>query len=212
MYRILVIAWLLFLISCKESKSKKVTDPEAIKLNNQAVSSLNTATDINKGLVKAISILDQAIKVDGDYMQAYYNKFTFQNQLKRYADAIETGKQMIKLRPRNAELKMEVGETYAKAGDTTAAMPYFKSALNIYNKVLDTMSGNNDLYKTLKMEKAFDLIILHQEQQGYNMLNEIVANERNRNYKVLYQQMLTLKREDILNGKAVIGTAASEVY
>jgi len=212
MYRVLVIAGLLFLFSCKDTNSKKVTDPEAIRLNNKAISSLNTATDINKGLEKAIGNLDEAIKIDGGYLQAYYNKFTFQNQLKQYANAIETGKHMIKLSPRNAELKMEVGETYAKSGDTTAAIPYFESALNIYNKVLDTMSVNNDLYKALKMEKAFDLIILHQEQQGYSMLNELIANERNRNYKAMYQRMLILKREDILNGQAVIGTAATEVY
>jgi len=211
-FRILILVLAIGFFSCKSPDEKKRIDPEAIRLNNAAISSLGKAADVNEELLAAIDTLDQAIKKDDKYLAAYYNKFTFQKQLKRYSDAISTGKQMVVLSPNNAELKVELGEVYAKTGDTVKAMQSFKSGMAIYNKVLDTMRTTNDWYKTLKMESAVNMIILGQQQKGQAILNELFTNERDRNMKHLYQQMTTLTRDDLLNGKAVIGNAASEVY
>ena len=208
-YCVLILFFAGCLFSCKDPKSAIA---EAIKLNNAAIDSLGRAKNVNKGLVTAIRLLDQAIEIDDHNLVAYYNKFTFQKQLKHYTEAITTGKQMVALAPRNAEMKVELGEVYAKTGDTVKAMQYFKSGMAIYNKVLDTMRTTNDWYKTLKMESAVDLIILGEQKKGQAILNELVANEKNRNMKQLYQQITTLTRDDLLNGKAVIGNAASEVY
>src|SRR5471030_224382 len=102
-YWLLILVFAACLFSCKNSSSKKVIDPEAIRLNNAAITSLGKSADVNKGLLAAIDTLNQAIKTDDKYLQAYYNKFTFQKQLKRFSDAVATGKQMVGLAPNNAE-------------------------------------------------------------------------------------------------------------
>jgi tetratricopeptide (TPR) repeat protein len=208
-YWVLILLFAGCLCSCKDPKSDII---EARKLNNAAIDSLSKAKDVNKGLVTAIRLLDQAIELDGNDLIAYYNKFTFQKQLKRYTDAITTGKQMIEHAPNNAEMKVELGEVYTKISDTVSAKQYFKSGMVIYNKVLDTMRKDKELYNSLKMESAVDLIILGEQEKGQAILNELFTNEKNRNVKHLYQQLMSLTKDDMLNGKAIMGNAASEVY
>lgn len=146
----------------------------------------------------AISLLNQAIRVDSNYYKAYSNKFMFETQLQQYKNAMLTGKQMIKLRPDNVETMVSVGSACERAGDTLLSAKYYGRALLILDKVLDTMSVKNNAYKTLQIGKAIDLILLHQPQKGYGIFKNISEKETDPNLKQYFQSLLHSSRHDFL--------------
>ena len=127
--------------------------------------------------------------------------------LRRYKDAILTGKQIIKLRPMNAGHFATVGLLYEKTGDTLAAEKYLKTSLNLYNKMLDTLNVNSKGYKTTEIGKALNLIMLGQQQQGDAIYKRLYNEETNPSLKNIYQEYLKNKSKQqwldkFFNGKA----------
>jgi len=163
-----------------------------------ASDTLIKASDRSNTLAYAISLLDKATAIDTNYFYAYQNKFLFQNELKQYANALITSKHLLNLRPKNVEIKVWGAEACERAGDSISAVKYYKSSLSTYNQILDTMSVKNPSYKVLEMEKATDLIMLNQPNEGYGMLKELYNNETNPNYKRMYQGLMNMTRHDFL--------------
>ena len=190
-------------LSCKPPHSKRKFNPEALKLNDQAQTLLLNSgrTESDQVLKNAIILLNKAIQIDSNYPASYLNKFVFQNELKQYGNAIFTGKQLMKLRPTNVNIKLMVGEDYEKIGDTISSVKYYKDALAGYNKILDTMSVSNKTYSSFLSSKAFTLIMLHQQSQGYAILNEMAAKETDPNLKQMYLGFAEESRNDILYWK-----------
>ena len=118
---------------------------------------------------KAISLLDEATKIDTDYLIAYWNKFGFQCHLKRYKDALVSGKQMLRLTPHDQTIKFLMGKIYDKLGDTVRARVYYKDYLLYCDRTLDTMSTSNKQRKGIEEYKAITLIMLGQRQRANDM-------------------------------------------
>jgi len=200
MKKLFIMLFVICCLSCKSSHSQRRVNPEAIKLNNQALNLvLNSGGQENDQIFeKAIALLNQAIKIDSNYSIAYLNKFTDQNELKKYSDAIITGRQLISLRPNNVNIKLMIGEDFEKVGDTVASLNYYNEALSGYNKILDTMSVNNKAYNSFLSSRAINLILLNKQKEGYAILNTMAATETDPNLKQMYQQYLTMSRNDWL--------------
>jgi tetratricopeptide (TPR) repeat protein len=197
-YKLIILLSTVVLFSCKHSKY----DPEAIKLNNKAVAiKMNYLPGTKPGLDDAIILLDSATKIDSNYVIAYWNKFIFQNKLKRYNDALLTGKRIIKLRPKIVTYRVIEGVVYEKTGDKLTAEKYYNQGLLIYNKLLDTMNSNNKMYKQLEFEKASDLIFLHQEQKGLSIIKDLYDKETDSRLKIMYRQFMNISRENLLSFK-----------
>src|ERR1700722_15276543 len=148
MKRLFTLLFLPALFSCKPAPSKVKINPEAIKLNNRAITLVYQAGggESNQILDSAIMLLNKAIQIDSNYARTYYNKFTYQNELKQYDKAILTGKRIIVLRPLEPNIKLMLGEDYEKLGDTPRSTSSYQAALDCCNKILDTMKPNNKTY------------------------------------------------------------------
>ena len=162
----------------------------------------SAGTQNNQMMENAISLLDLAIKIDSSYFTAYKNKFTFQTQLKQYANAKLTAKQMVTLRPNDADYKkIMAGGAFERAGDLSPATQYYKSALVTYNRVLDTMSVTDKGYRSLEIGKAMNLILLNKEKEGRDLLKGLLAKETDPAYKLLFEEYMNFNKHDILYGK-----------
>ncbi|MDO3624723.1 hypothetical protein [Mucilaginibacter sp. BT774] len=53
-----------------------------------------------------MSLLDQALKIDSNYITAYINKFSYQGQWKKHTDAIVTGEILLSFFPNQPEVKL----------------------------------------------------------------------------------------------------------
>jgi tetratricopeptide (TPR) repeat protein len=188
--------------SCSNNKNTSSIPQECINLNDSAINLVYKSSNftMNQRLTDAIALLDKATKIDSADYVAYYNKRTYQLKLKQYNDALLTSKQMIKLSPNNGDNYFYVGVLCIKAGDTASSMPYFKRALSLYNNVLDTMNIKNVRYKSLKMAKATDLIVLGQKQKGNEILKDLYNKETDTLAKQEYLNILkTLNNHNIVD-------------
>ncbi len=132
----------------------------------------------------------------------YMKKFYSQVHLKQNDSAIITGKQIIKLKPKNALITYEIGELYEKTGDTVTSVEYYKHALVILNAVLDTMNVKSVDYHFLRLNKAVVLILLGQQKAGDDILRDSYNNEVIYSNKQYDLSLLHMTRKELIYGKA----------
>jgi len=200
MKKLTILILAICFLSCKSSLSQRKANPEAVKLNNQALDLVmhSGGQENDQIFEKAVALLNQAIKIDSNYSTAYLNKFTDQNKLKKYGDAIVTGKRLIALKPNDVNIKLMVGEDFEKLGDTIASVKYYNDALSGYNKILDTMNVNNKAYSSFLSSTAIDLILLNRQKEGYAILKTMAEKETDPYLKQMYEQYLKMSRNDWL--------------
>jgi len=188
------------LFSCKHSKY----NIEAIKLNDSAVAiQMHLGQPgYTKSLNDAIVLLDNAIEIDSNYFTAYLNKWNFQTQLKQYNSAITTGNKMIKLIPNDNVLKLLLGKSYERAGDTVTAKRYYGENLLSINKVLDTMNVNSKSYDNLTSDKIDVLILLRQFQNARDLSDKLYKKGTDPIFIYRYKELsnLTQARVKLLYG------------
>lgn len=199
---ILAVLTLTWYFSCAQPKHK--FNPEAIKLNDSAFRMVSHALPTDSTIYKnAIALLNRAIKIDSNYLIAWWSKFSYQNELKDYKGALSTAKKLLLLNPDNVTIISITGQAYEKAGDSLSAVKYYKNALSRYNKILDTMSAKNDAYKSMVTSKAITLILLNQQKQSHDMMQVIYEKETDSLYKSFYRDIMNYTRKDALFGKHI---------
>jgi tetratricopeptide (TPR) repeat protein len=201
-----IVAIIICLFSCK--RIHPLYNPEAIKLNDSAVMMQQTmAGDQLKAHIGKdsfakiqLSLLNRATKIDSNYFLGYWTKFGIQYASKQYANALVTGKEMVRLRPKDAIVKYLVGKIYDKTGDTIHARLYYEDYLNYCNRILDTMSKSNKQLKSIELQKALVLILLNRPQQGHEILNKLyqTADSFNKDSYLLYMHLI---KADLLAAK-----------
>ncbi|MEO6852133.1 MAG: hypothetical protein ABI203_07990 [Mucilaginibacter sp.] len=206
MKKLSILLFPLFLFSCKPHHNKP--DPEAMKLNDSAV---NIMTSMLGGQLESrvgkdslykiqLKMLNRATKIDSNYFVAYVNKFGAQCRLKRYKDALITGKEMVRLAPKDPVIKFLVGKIYEQNGDTILARSYYQDYLSYCDDRLDTMSTNNKSHKDIELQKAMVLVLLNQEQKGHEILNRL-SQQADDWDKDTYIILMHLKRADMIECK-----------
>jgi tetratricopeptide (TPR) repeat protein len=194
----LAIFFICFIQSKSASAQKNHYDPAAEKLNRSAMDTAMNSNSTRK-LQSAINLLNQAIKIDSTYFPAYNNKMTFQITIKQYQEAINTGKQMIKLRPNNVAVTFTVGLLNDKIGDGFLAKQYYNKVLTTDNAVLDTMHTQNKAYSNVQLSKALCFIMLNEQQKGGTIIKKLYSTSTDSNYKAVYIQYMNKSKQDILN-------------
>jgi len=183
-------------------------NPEAVKLNKAATylgfdSVYRHPDSLHKSAVlrRAIPLLDQAIAVDSNYYTAYFNKSTFQIQLRLFDSALMTAKTMIKIRPNRSEPKILAGEIYDMMGDTVNAFKLYRNALGILDQTLKTTNKTSDVYWQNKTGEGILYILLNHAAQGREIFQEVLTTTADPIEKQLLQQYLTMNKRDWLHGQ-----------
>jgi tetratricopeptide (TPR) repeat protein len=175
---------------------KNVINPKAKQLNDSAVAVIRSMNEEDSR--RAILLLDEAIKIDSNYFTAYWNKLSLQRQLKQYDRAIETGKQILKLR-RAPYYPFIIGTFYYRLGDTTTANEYFKRTLPLCDSVLDTMSAKNKgTYEVVVMNKGVSLIFLGHPEEGNKVLKTFYDSQTDTLIKMWTGAFMNKSKEEIL--------------
>jgi tetratricopeptide (TPR) repeat protein len=157
---------------------------------------------------KAVGLLNKATQIDSNYFIAYFNKCGFQCHLKRYSDALITGKEMVRIAPNDATVKFFVGQIYYKTGDTIQARAYYQNYLDYCNKKLDTMSVKNRHYKDLELQKGLVLIWLDRQQDGVKVFKKLWQDADDWE-KDTYSLYMSVTKADLIDGKELTRTVGN---
>ncbi len=192
----IILIFTLFSLSASAQKEiQHKVDPAAVRLNNMAME-LNIQNSDSAS--KAIIFLDSATAIDSNYYLAYYNKLIFLNQLKQYSKAIIAINNLIRMQPNANVFYFNGGIIYEKMGDTISSRNYFQKSLEICTKVLDTMKVENRNYEMLSTNKAVDLIMLGEKEEGNLLLIRVYENQADKSQKAMALSFMNKSKSEIV--------------
>lgn len=192
----IILIFTLFSLSASAQKEiQNKVDPAAVRLNNMAME-LNIQNSDSAS--KAIIFLDSATAIDSNYYLAYYNKLIFLNQLKQYSKAIIAINNLIRMQPNANVFYFNGGIIYEKMGDTISSRNYFQKSLEICTKVLDTMKVENRNYEMLSTNKAVDLIMLGEKEEGNLLLIRVYENQADKSQKAMALSFMNKSKSEIV--------------
>ena len=123
--------YLAFVVSCKaqnKKTDKSVYNPEAIKLNNIAMSLFERNRANQDSIFKTISLLEEAIQKDSSYYIAYNNLASLLSYNGKYYEAIGTLDKILKINPGLIEMKTIKGFILEKSGNISQASEIYKTS------------------------------------------------------------------------------------
>ncbi len=169
---IIIVALLLF--SCVDNKKQKAKDntltgkyqikESAIKKNKQAeIIYFRTEGSKNKdSLIKAIHLLDEAIKISPKYRVAYGNKINFLTIIGNLKEASEVINQALVELPEDPKIHFTRGIYYGKEGLKEQAQKSFEKAIFYYDKLIAQNPNDFDaLY-----ERAFYMLFAKNKESA----------------------------------------------
>jgi tetratricopeptide (TPR) repeat protein len=192
---ITLIVVLFSLSTCAQKENNHKVDPAAVRLNNMA---MELDIQNSDSASKAILFLDSATAIDSNYYLAYYNKLIFLNQLRQYNKAIIAINNLIRLQPYANVFYFNGGIIYEKIGDTISSRNYFQKSLAICTKVLDTMKVENRNYEMLVANKAVDLIMLGEKEEGNLLLIQVYENQTDKSQKAMALSFMNKSKSEIV--------------
>ncbi|MFC4263710.1 tetratricopeptide repeat protein [Ferruginibacter yonginensis] len=173
--RILIILLSFSFAACGQQPKKYVMKPEAKILADSAYKFVVPKQGDTVNFQSAINLLKQATEIDSNYILGFRNLLSYQQVMKDYKGALETAKRMYELRPQNPEFSSSLGIMYELNADTISSKQYFQKSLDIYSKLLDTLSDQNTILQ-IKSAKALNLLFLNRYQEGQEILNQIIKS------------------------------------
>ena len=202
--RFLISFLIISLCACGQQTK---TNPQAKHLTDSAVIVVIRTGDYEK----ALTLIDEALKIDSNYLAALKNKFAFQLHLEQIDKAIETAKQMKRIKPDVPDYSQTVGMLYEKIGDSISAEKYFTEASTQFDNILKTTSSESKNYTFLLINKAINLVLLGKQQEGNDILKQLYEKEKDETYKEYIAQFMGKSRKEIIdfvfNGGAQSSTA-----
>lgn len=220
MKRSILLLFAFAIFSCKHGQYK--FNPEAKRLNDSAVKMQGTIAgfQLKASIGKdsfgrmQLALLNKATKIDSNYLTAYFNKFGIQYSLQKYADALVTGKEMIRLAPKDMLIKLIVGKAYDQTGDSVQAKSYYKDYLYYCDGKLAFMPANDKERKQTELQKALVLILLNEPQQGHAILSKLYNESDNDDMsraKDIYGLYMRLTKSDLLVAKDISVTSGNHI-
>ena len=176
--RILTVLLLSFsFVACGQQPKKYVIKPEAKVLADSAYKFVVPKPGVTVNFQSAVNLLKQATEIDSNYILGFRNLLSYQQILKDYRGALLTAKRMSELRSQNPEFSSTLGLMYEFNKDTISSKHYFQKSLNIYSKLLDTLSDQNTILQ-VKSAIALNLLFLNRYQEGQEIIKELIQKNK----------------------------------
>ena len=103
------------------------------------------------------------------------------------------------LRPEDPIGFVSTGMIYEILHDTISSKKYFAEADKHFNKILDTMDRTSTSYELLIMNKAINLILLGQQQNGNALLSKLYDKSKSNFMKEAVSPLMNKTKEEILD-------------
>ena len=181
-----------------KADERPARNPEAKLLNDSAFKILMRSTN-PEDYQNAIGLLDKAIAIDSTYIGAYRKKISLETLLKQYDKALITSKKLNSLRPENPSFALTTGILYEKNGDTSSSFNYYRKALALYEKILDTMSMANQEHFGFAMNRGIIFILLNKPEIGNDILKALYQNQADEKYKEYLIPLMNKPRKDVVD-------------
>ncbi len=183
------------LVSGCSPNSESIRHKHAVEINNRVIVEFSKHR-IN--IHQAIQSLDSAIAVDSNCDLAWGNKCQFQLDLQQFDKALFSAKKIagIKRSPVYEEL---IGIIFYKLGNSDSAQAYFKTALQYYDAVLDTMNRRNKFYKNTVGNMAMALKLSDRNKEGDSVLEVLYENETVDWMKEFFKSTMQTSKKEFLD-------------
>ena len=158
---------ILILASCSKNDKNANFNPDAVKLNDEAVELGN----LHK-YDSAIVVFDKAIALDSTYYLAYGNKAAVYSAMKEYKKALFEVERQVKAKPDFAEGWISAATLSDKTGDSIKAKIYYQKSLDLYNQRISDPAMKSYLIES-RMNKDFLLIQLGRDKEAKADLEKI---------------------------------------
>lgn len=173
--RILIVLLSISFVACGQQNQKYVLNLKAKVLADSAYKFVRFNLSDTVNLKFAIKLLKQATEIDSNYILGFQNMLSYQMILKDYSEALITARRMSNLRPQNADYSSTLGIIYEFNNDTISSKSCFKKAINIYTKVLDTLSDQKTI-SSVKSRIACNLLFANNYNEGQALLKDVIQN------------------------------------
>lgn len=158
---------ILILASCSKNDKNANFNPDAVKLNDEAVELGN----LHK-YDSAIVVFDKAISLDSTYYLAYGNKAAVYSAMKEYKKALFEVERQVKAKPDFAEGWISAATLSDKTGDSIKAKIYYQKSLDLYNQRISDPARKSYLIES-RINKDFLLIQLGRDKEAKADLEKI---------------------------------------
>ena len=150
MKKLVILTLFLSIISCKgqEKEESRIKAKELVKQANELFieSKLEEQTKIDS----CITLINEAIKIDENYFNAYYTKSTYLTLKKDIKESIKNNEKMIQLRPNQPLWKIQRGLFFDINGNSSEAQKNYAIGIKEYENLFKKIELKNDF--NLRME------------------------------------------------------------
>lgn len=146
MKKVLLFALSGLLFSCGNAGRNSTADtPDAAHFYETALQLNGGMTPERDTVLKALALLDSAIRLDPQYKEAYILKQVYQARLGEYGEALKTLETLQTFGPHNADA-LSVGGVYAlMLDDNDQAEKMLRQADSLWAQELDTLAPDNEM-------------------------------------------------------------------
>lgn len=166
---IIVLLVIISLVGCSKFQEKAMT---ATELNQEARVLL---TDLDKmDIDKALEHLNEAIRLDQNFVEAYLNRAQAHLFLDKTQQAFDDFNRASRIKPNSAEVYFRRGKAYQSLGKEEKAFEDFDKALQLAPGFADLYFERGKIY--------FSLSVYNKAYEDFNQALNIVPNHKARLY------------------------------
>ena len=150
MKKTIILILFLLIFSCKgqEKEESRIKAKELVKKANELF--IKSKLEESIKLDSCLTLINEAIKIDENYFNAYYTKSTFLALKKDIEESIKNNEKMIKLRPNQPIWKIQRGLFFDIEGHTIEAEKNYAIGIKEYENLFKKAELKNDF--NLRME------------------------------------------------------------
>lgn len=150
MKKLVILTLFLSIIACKgqEKEECRIKAKELVKQANELF--MESKLEEQTKLDSCITLINEAIKIDENYFNAYYTKSTYLTLKKDIKESIKNNEKMIQLRPNQPLWKIQRGLFFDIDGNSIEAEKKYAIGIKEYENLFKKTELKNDF--NLRME------------------------------------------------------------
>lgn len=196
---VLLLLFVTVVTNCYCQKAHTVL-PLAKVMNDSAARVYSRVSGDPKKLGPVFHLLDEAIKADNLYRDAWVNKMTLQSQTDHFDEALKTIKQMDVIFPNDLELLFLTGVLEHKCKHKNDAVTTFNKLIKLYDDLIKKNPKNPNV-KNWLMNKGIILILANRPGDGKALLSKMYNEEKSDVVKSSLGFYINSDKETIINDK-----------
>ena len=185
LFRLIII---FSILSCKgqDEKGNLSKAKDLVRQSNKLY--LKSNLEKNVKLDSCIVLINEAIKIDENYFDAYLTKSRFLTEKKDISELLKNNEKMILLRPTQPYWKIQRGLYFDLIGNSTDAEKNYDEAIKEYQNLFQTEQKNNfDLRMEYLTALELKEDIKSAEKELEKLSQEFPKNESLKLYKAEYK-------------------------